>query len=233
MSPKSLMRTIFQCWLSPLSLNWTRSIASSSLLASLYSTGAWPIWSTTEVNWWMLWLRPIIATAGVTLSALDDDPLEQYDVDVGFEDEGLEDNRFKLGVVFFDFFEPASDNTRLEEGSDDEVVLSRSICFCLEEEVVLIAVDVKSTSIGSSWLLWAVTIAVMVALAADMAADVAALNAASAITVVPSPSRLPSSGSASFPSSSPRGSTWLTVDANRWACDPQAWPFGNIHSKYP
>ena len=86
------------------------------------------------------------------MSALDNDPLEWYDVDVGFEDEGLEDNRFKLGVVLFDFFEPASDNMRLEEGSDDEVVLSRSICFHLEEEVVLIAVDVKSTSIGSSWL---------------------------------------------------------------------------------
>ena len=53
----------------------------------------------------------------------------------------------------FDFFEPASDNMKLEEGSNDEVVLSRSICFHLEEEVVPIAVDVKSTSIGSSWLL--------------------------------------------------------------------------------
>lgn len=86
------------------------------------------------------------------MSAFDDDPLERYDVDVGFEDEGLEDDRFELGVVLFDFFELASDNTRLEEGSDDKVVLSRSICFHLEEEVVLIAVDVKSTSIGSSWL---------------------------------------------------------------------------------
>ena len=60
--------------------------------------------------------------------------------------------------------------------------------------MVPITVDVKSTSIELSWLLQAVAITVMVALAAYVAADITALDAALAITVVPSSSQLPSSG---------------------------------------
>ena len=164
----------------------------------------------------------MIATAGVTFSALDDDPLEQYDV---VEDAGLEDGSFKLEALFLDLLEAASDDSRLEEGSGDAAeLLGLSICFHLPEEVISTAVNVSSTalelsmSIASLWILGLVAMVVMAALAADAAASTL--------------SWLMSGGYASLLSSSSRGSAWLTVDAGRWVCDPWAWPFGIICSKY-
>ena len=71
----------------------------------------------------------MIATVGVTFSALDDDPLEWYDV---IEDGGLEDGSFKLEALFLDLLEAASDDSRLEESSGDAAGLSGLlICFRL------------------------------------------------------------------------------------------------------
>ena len=151
-------------------------------------------------------MRPKIATAGVTFSALDDDPLERYDV---IEDAGLEDGSFKLEVLFLDLLEAVSDDSRLEESSGDAAGLSGLlICFCLLEKVIPTAVDVSSIalelsmSIASLWILGLVAVAMMAALAA-LAVDAAASML----------SQLMSGGYALLPSSSSRGSAWLTVDA--------------------
>ena len=73
-------------------------------------------------------------------------------------------------------------------------------------------------SIALLWILGLVAMAMMAALAADAAASTL--------------SQLVLGGYASLPSSSLRGSAWLTVDAGQWVCDPWAWPFGKIRSKY-
>lgn len=174
----------------------------------------------------------MIATAGVTFSALDNDPLEQYDV---IEDAGLEDGSFKLEALFLDLLEAVSDDLRLEESSGDVAgLLGLLICFCLLEEVIPTAANVSSIalelsmSIASSWILGLVAMAVMAALAVDAAASNTVLAIAAASTL----SWLMSGGYASLLSSSSRGLAWLTVDAGQWACDPQAWPFGKICPKY-
>ena len=158
----------------------------------------------------------MIATVGVTFSALDDDPLEQYDV---IEDAGLEDGGIKLEALFLDLMEAVSDNLRLEESSGDVAGLSGLlICFCLLEEVIPTAANVSSIalelsmSIASSWILGLVAMAVMAALAA-LAVDTAASNTVLAIAAASTLSWLMSGGYASLPSSSSRGSAWLTVDA--------------------